>query len=162
MARVKAHVIETASKDYLRSKIDSYYQNGDALVRGWDERDYGIDLVIEFFEDGCPTGNMAYLQIKATENTIAKNKRTDDVSCNGVSACSLEYAKQNKIPFILIYISLAEPKEFYFIDIQSLDVNKLLKSAQENSRNSTTVRIPHVNRCGDDISGLMKLIRSYF
>ena len=162
MPRIPSHVIETKSKDYMRSIIDSFYKNGDALVRGWDERDYGIDLTVEFFENGCPTGNIAYLQIKSTESRITKNLKTEDVSCSGVSACSLEYAKQKKIPFILIYISIAEPIEFYYIDIQSLNVEALLSVACDNDSKKTTVRIPVTNRCDNDITPMIGLIQSYF
>lgn len=128
MPRTKSHIIETNSGDYFKTIIDSLYPNNDALVRQWTEKDYGIDFVVEFFNDGYPTGNIAYVQLKGTEEKIKKNKLSDYVSCPNVSLCSLEYAKQDKIPFILIYVSLAEPKEFYFIDIQSLDVDQLYKS----------------------------------
>ncbi len=73
MPRTKTHVLETNSKDYIRSKINSYYPNGDALAREWNEKDYGIDLFVEFFKNGIPTGNIAYIQLKATENQIKKN-----------------------------------------------------------------------------------------
>lgn len=162
MPRTKPHVIETNSKDYIRTKINSFYKNGDALVREWNERDYGIDLVIEFFQDGYPTGEMTYLQIKATEDTIIKNVRSNDVSCPGVSLSTLEYAKQKRIPFILIYISLKDPKEFYFIDIQSLNVEELYKKAKGNSTKKTTIKIPSINRSDGDLTSLFQLIKKYF
>ena len=52
MSRSKPHVIETKSRDYLRSKIDDFYENGDALFREISERDYGVDAIIELFENG--------------------------------------------------------------------------------------------------------------
>lgn len=162
MPRTKTHVLETNSKDYIRSKINSYYPNGDALAREWNEKDYGIDLFVEFFKNGIPTGNIAYIQLKATENQIKKNSKTEDISCPNVSACSLEYAKQRKIPFILIYISMIEPITFYYVDIQSLNVNELLHKSNKNSSRKTTVRIPIKNVSNGNLDGLFNLIYKYF
>ncbi len=162
MPRNQAHVIETRSKDYIRNKIDSYYSNGDALVREWNERDYGIDFVVEFFCDGTPTGNIAYLQLKATEEKIKKNEKSNDVSCSNVSLSSLDYAKQRKIPFVLIYISMSEPVEFYFVDIQSLDVVALIERAKSNATKRTTIKIPISNKSTGDMAIMFDLIKSYF
>ena len=54
--RSSSHVRETVARDMVRSKINSFYHNGDALIREWSERDYGIDFVLELFDGGCPTG----------------------------------------------------------------------------------------------------------
>ena len=162
MPRTKSHVVETNSINFIRNKVDSFYSNGDALFREWNEKDYGIDLVIEFFDNGYPTGNIAYLQIKATESKIRKNITSDDVSCPNVSSSSLEYATQNKIPFILIYISMIDPIEFYFIDVQSLNVRKLIKKAKENETSRTTVKIPLTNYSKGDMTSLFRLIKQYF
>ncbi len=162
MPRTSTHVIETTSKDYIRNQINSYYGNGDALVREWNERDYGIDFVVELFDNGIPTGNIAYLQIKATSKHIEKNKQTNDVSCANISASSLDYAKQKKIPFVLLYVSICEPREFYFVDLQSFDVNNLIKRANCNESKSVTVRIPIKNRCTDNnLDDFFQLIKSY-
>ena len=56
MSRISSHIIETKTRDYIRSVIDNYYENGDALFRELSERDYGIDGLIELFCDGDPTG----------------------------------------------------------------------------------------------------------
>ena len=162
MTRTRSHVIETNSINFIKTKIDSFYQNGDALAREWNERDYGIDLVIEFFNNGYPTGNIAYLQVKATESKIHKNIRSDYISCPNVSSSSLEYANQNKIPFILIYISMSQPIEFYFVDIQSLNVGNLIEKANKNLTNKTTVKIPSINNSKGDFTSLFELIKRYF
>lgn len=67
MSRNSNHVRETKSRDMVRGLINSFYANGDALVREWAERDYGIDFVLELFEDGVPSGKIAFLQIKGTD-----------------------------------------------------------------------------------------------
>ena len=160
MSRSISHVRETASRDMVRSKIDNFYSNGDALVREWSERDYGVDFVLELFENGNPTGKIAFLQIKGTANPIEKLKNSDEVSCHNVSLSSLEYAYQRRIPFILIYASIAEPKCFYYVDLQSAIKQISLKEDRKSS--DITIRIPLENMVKDDLSGFFNLINSFF
>ena len=162
MPRERSHYIETKSKDYFRSLLDNYDSNGNVLVREWTEKDYGVDFVVEFFDDGHPTGNIAYLQLKATENKIKRSSDGSYVSCKDVTAGCLEYARQKKVPYILVYISLAEPREFYFVDVQSLDVEKAYIKAKNNITGKTTIRIPSSNFSDGDLMGFMELINKYY
>lgn len=114
--RVPPHVVETRARDYIRNQIDNFYKNGDALFRELTERDYGIDAVIELFDNGNPTGKFALLQIKSTEKTIKPLKTCNCVSCK-ISVSNAQYALQNNIPVMLIYVTLSKPKGFYFISI---------------------------------------------
>lgn len=162
MARTSSHVIETNSINMIKNKIDAFYQNGDALARNWTERDYGIDLVIELFDNGIPTGKLAFLQVKGTQKTIEKLKRSDEVSCPNISMSSLDYAKQNRIPFILIYASIAAPECFYYIDLQSIIGTLTQKDDSEKPQKSTTVRIPYKNCIYKDLSNFFLLINQYY
>ena len=76
MTRTLTHVIETNSKDCVRSRIDGSGDCGDYLYRELSERDYGVDAIIECFEDGIPTGKIGFLQIKGTSKEIAPLKNT--------------------------------------------------------------------------------------
>ena len=104
-SRISSHVIETKVRDSIRSRINSYYSNGDALFRELSERDYGIDAVIEIFSDGVPTGKLTLVQIKGTEKTIQPLKTKNCVSCR-ISSSNAMYALQKKIPVFLIYTTL--------------------------------------------------------
>ena len=75
MKRASTHIIETKSTDIFRAKVNGFYQNGDALFRDITERDYGIDGLVELFEDGCPSGEIALVQIKGKEDTIIPLKK---------------------------------------------------------------------------------------
>ena len=88
MSRIPSHVIETKTRDYIRSVIDKYYENGDALFRELSERDYGIDGLIELFREGDPTGQIALVQIKGTSNTIQPLKNKDVVYPNVINPLS--------------------------------------------------------------------------
>lgn len=161
MPRTSSHVIETNSINMVKNKIDRFYSNGDALARNWQERDYGIDLVVELFNDGIPTGKIAFLQIKGTKNIIAKLKNSNEVSCSNVSVSSLDYAKQRRIPYILIYASISKPECFYYLDLQSV-IDTLISKINQISAKSITVRIPHENCANEDLSDFFSLINRYY
>ena len=72
MTGTSTHVIETC----VRSRIDGFGDCGDYLYRELSERDYGVDAIIECFEDGIPTGKIGFLQIKGTSKEIAPLKNT--------------------------------------------------------------------------------------
>lgn len=82
-SRTNTHAIETRSCDLCRIIINSYFENGDALVRELTGKDYGVDFLLELFSNGFPTGNIAFLQIKGTVQDIDENKSY--VFCPGVT-----------------------------------------------------------------------------
>lgn len=163
--RTKPHARETVSRDMVRAKIDSFYENGDALFRDWSERDYGIDAVVELFEDGCPTGKIAFIQIKGTSKPIEALKRGElkgkAVSCHEVSDSSLDYAWQNRIPLILVYASMAKPHCFYYVDLQS-QIEDIEKRRKKEDQSLHTVHIPIENYAESDLAGLFALINTYY
>ena len=160
-----SHAKETKSRDMVRTKIDSFYENGDALFREWSERDYGIDAVVELFENGCPTGMIAYIQIKGTSKKIEAIKKGElkgkAVSCGGISDSTLDYAQQKRIPMILIYASLARPECFYYADLQS-QIDDIEKRRTKDNQAEHTVHIPIENYAENDLSGFFDLIKSYY
>ena len=159
MSRKNPHRIESKSRDMVAMKID-YSNSADALTRTLSERDYGIDLLVELFDNGIPTGKIAFLQIKGTQSKIEKLKNYNFVSCPGISRSSLDYVKQNRIPFILIYASINNPMCFYYIDLQSCIatlINKLKPTQKEIS-----VRIPVSNYVDQDLSKFFSLINQYY
>lgn len=159
MARTNAHVIETKTRDFIRNKIDNYYENGDALFREVTERDYGIDALIELFDNEIPTGMIALLQIKGTEKTIVPLKEENSISCS-ISASNFRYALQCNIPVILIYATLSKPNGFYYMRIQDAITEDLRVKA--NNQSSITIRIPETNNAMDNFEGLFDLIREYY
>lgn len=156
MSRTNTHKIETKSKNVFRSIIDSN-EYCDALVRDINERDYGIDFMVELFECKNPTGIIAFIQLKGTEKEIELLKSGNEVSCYGVSSCSLLYGNQNNIPFIIVYLS-TKTEEFYFIDIQSLNLN-----FSSESTNNMTIRIPSENKCDkNNVKKFIDTIKKYY
>ena len=136
MSRINQHRTETISRA-LFSKITAEYSNNGVtlLFRELSEQDYGVDGLLEIFENNKPTGKCAYIQLKSTEKTIEKLVNSDEVSCPGISKTNLYYCHQNNIPLILVYISIVD-ETFYFIDIGKLDLK---------TKDKITVRIPVSN-----------------
>ncbi len=159
--RTPTHVIETKSRDKIRTIIDNY-QNGDALFREISERDYGIDAVLELFHEGNPTGKFALLQLKATEKTIVPNKDNTFISVPGITLANANYALQNNIPVILIYTSITKNTAFYYSSLQDLITEEIVQKINNNLSNKTTVRIPIENCILDNIQPLINLIEEFY
>lgn len=158
MARTSTHVIELNSKDCVRSRINSFGENGDYIFRELSERDYGIDALIECFDGGVPTGKIAFLQIKGTDSLIVPLKRTPVVSCGSISVSNLHYAKQDRIPVIIIYVSLKNERPMYYADLREISRGVVYKEDADR----VTIHIPQDNYIYDDISPVLKIIDSYY
>ena len=124
--RIPPHVVETRSRDNIRSLID---RDGVALFRELTERDYGIDAIMELFESECVTGKFALLQLKGKEHKIVPLKGSEEISCS-ISASNASYALQQNIPVILIYASLEEKENFYYVALQSALTDDHLKKLE--------------------------------
>lgn len=154
--RIPAHNVETQSRDLVRTKID---ENGDALFREITERDYGIDAIVELFDNGNVTGKLALLQIKSTQKAIVPLKRGEEISCK-ISSSNAQYALQNNIPVILIYTSLQEKGNFYFANVQSILKEHIHKI--KRGQKSITVKIPLINSTQESIQPFFDIINSFY
>jgi len=156
MSRTGPHIIETKSKDIIRSKIDKFYQNGDALYRELTERDYGIDALIELFKEGNPTGSLALLQIKGTEKKFKALKRKPYISIQ-ISTSNAKYGYQNNIPIMLLYVNTLNDEDIYYVKLQeavgSIAQNKI-KEQKEIS-----INIPISNCIKEDLEPFFETIR---
>lgn len=157
MARISPHYIETKSKDCVRNRINEFGDKGDYLFRELSERDYGIDGLIECFEDGNPTGKIGLLQIKETDSLISPLKTSNVISC-GVSISNLFYVKQKRIPIIILYISLKEECPMYYADLRIISKDFVYKVDAKH----VTIHIPYDNCIYDDITPLINIINSYY
>lgn len=157
MSRLPSHVIETQSTDIFRIKVNSYYSNGDALFRNITERDYGIDGIIELFENESPTGIISLIQIKGTENKIVPLKTHDSVSCQ-ISISNVNYAFQRNIPVIVVYLSIIDSL-FYYVCLNDI-VDDI--SDEIYNKKSITIRIPNKNLIVNDLEPLFSKIRDFY
>lgn len=156
MPRIDSHKTETKSRDWLRAKINEL---DDALFRELSERDYGVDAIVELFSNGMPTGRLALLQIKGTENAIVPMKREPFVGCT-ISTSNAYYALQNNIAVFLAYVSLKKPVCCYYVNlydtVKDIDSGKLLE--QKN----ITIHIPQEQLFIESAETMLEKIKAFY
>ena len=156
-SRVSSHIIEEQAKDRIRIIINT---DGNAIFRELTGRDYGVDAIIELFDDGIPTGKIAFVQIKGTCSAIPTLLRTPNyVSCPNISISNLNYSFQNNIPVILLYTSLKGEEGFYYTVLNNNKDNDIKSKLEQNT---ITIRIPTNNYIVDDINQLFNIINNFY
>lgn len=154
--RISPHRIETQTCDIVRTIID---KDGVALYRDITGRDYGIDAIIEIFDDGRVTGKFALLQIKGKQRKIVPLK-SGVISCK-ITASNAEYAFQHNIPVVLVTTSLEEKENFYYVALQEVITKEHLRKIEAGQK-EITVHIP-VNSCIiENKQGFFKLVESFY
>lgn len=96
------------------------------LIRGLEERDYGIDLQVEMFDTAIPTGGLAMIQIKGTDKSfkLKKSKNNDKPIKFRLKTKTIEYAMLFACPFFLFYVSNPD-STIYFVHIQKyMEINE--------------------------------------
>lgn len=156
MQRKNSHIIETRSCDSIKSKVN---KSGNLLYREITGRDYGIDGIIELFDNGNVTGKFALAQIKGTSHKIIPLKSAPDyVSCT-ISSSNANYALQNRMPVILFYVSIEADEAddcIYFMDIRQAINDKERKKITKQK--NITIRIPIDNRDYGTMNEVYKII----
>jgi len=151
--RNHSHKIATGVKNNVRKIIDK----GDFLFRDITEVDYGIDAVIECFDEENITGKLILLQLKGTSKHIIPLKDKPVISCS-ISTSNAMYAFQKNIPVLLILASEKAENMFHYVFLQDISFNKELIKKQK----TITVHIPVENTISDNVNHLTKLINSYY
>lgn len=115
----------------------------DWLIRNMDERDYGIDLMFEVFNTRFPTGRIAFVQSKGTEDAFVRNG--DSVVLNKFPVKTIEYALRLSAPFFVFYTTL-KSSETVFVWLQRYALTKLSASTPKwREHESATLYFPDEN-----------------
>lgn len=141
--RVKNHVIDEKACKIVSIKLGEEWVERD--VTG---RDFGIDKIIERFEGEYATSEIMMLQIKGTESVIDENNPRLSISTK-----TLLYAEWFASPFILIYCSINNPQQCYYLWLQEY-IRIRLNFENDNWRNQeeNTVYFPKKNILGSEES----------
>jgi len=134
------HRIETRA---VRSAISD--MSPDWLVRSLEDRDYGVDLLIEFFaDDRFPTGMFANAQSKGMEGKASH--LTDGSISAKIPLKTLLYAQRISQPFFLLHTSLEEDKTYFAWLQRSIryTLRKGWESGKEDSERSIRIPSHHV------------------
>lgn len=135
MARTREHVIETETRRIVVSLLPA-----DQFVeRDQSERDYGVDLIVECFDAGEPSGAYLLFQLKGTDNLPpapdAKSIAFD------LEVKRLRRAERFITPLLLIWCPVqAEHRVFWFLWLQEY-IRVVLNNEKPKWREQETVRL---------------------
>ncbi len=151
--RTIQHIIDTKAVKQVFNSIPEH-----CVIRELTERDYGIDLMLELFEeDGfddkknpiyTSSGHVCYLQLKGTDSKKKVNKKDGTISYS-IDKKSLLNVEKYATPFILtrVYTNSLN-NEIYFLWLQRY-ISEVLDVMNPNWRtekpNSVTLYIPLKN-----------------
>ena len=114
------------------------------VLRDLTERDYGIDRIAERFHDECGTSEMLILQIKGTKSNIDKNNPRFSLETK-----TLIYAEMFSVPFLLLYCSVNEPSQCYYLWLQEyIRVRLNYENPKWRTQATNTVYFPKENLLG--------------
>jgi len=162
--RTYQHIIDTKAVRQVLNAVPEH-----CVVRGLSERDYGIDLMIEFFSKNGTnkhghdifnsTGHVCYLQIKGTDSPLKINK-DKTISCS-IDKSFLLYAERFPTPIILTRVStLKSNSVIYFLWIQryiSDELDIFSPTWRTDKQESLTVHIPTHNKLTKAFSKIEKI-----
>lgn len=160
-SRILPHEIETVSKDNIRSIINA---DGRGLFRELTERDYGIDAMVEVFEEGFVTGKFGLIQCKGKKDAITPLVTCPDyVSCPGITRANIQYLEQDNTAVIVTYGSMRDRNSFYYADLKEILSDNQIEALNSGTNNTkVTVRIPIANNAEDNIDGFFEIINRYY
>ena len=147
--RPESHIIDTRARRLVPLVFPSEWEH-----RELTGRDYGIDMIIEVFINGIPTGKMLSLQIKGTSLNI--DDSTDIISYD-IPVNTLRYSELFISPVILVICPINDKKNIlYFLWLQEY-IRVVLNYENPNWRlNKSKVRL-HIPAENNILSNLEKL-----
>ena len=143
--RTDTHIIDTRAVRTVIAVLPEFW-----LLRNVEERDYGIDLLLEIFEEHTgaqklehyPTGNLILAQVKGRQEKFGQS-----VKFYGFPLKTLLYAELFPIPFLLFYVSL-DAKQVRFVWLQKYIQVKLDRQQpnwREGSSGPVNIEFPPDN-----------------
>lgn len=141
--RTITHIHDTKAVRLVLEKIPDSW-----LVRNMEERDYGIDLLLELFEEiheglQNPTGQLLLFQIKGKADSWDNSKKEN--TFYQFPSKTLEYAKLFNIPFFVVEATLND-SQVHFMHLQKYAKIKTLNSTAEK----INIDIPTENDLGKE------------
>ena len=139
--RTNTHEIDTLACSIIATKINRNWE-----IRELTGRDFGVDRIVERFEDGFATSEILMLQIKGTETEIDTNNPRFSLETK-----TLLYAEMFSVPFILGYCEVTHPEKCYYLWLQEY-IRVRLNYDNPNWRNqgTNTLYFPKNNILGTD------------
>lgn len=151
--RINNHEIDTEACKVVVSKFDRNWE-----IRDITGRDFGIDKIVERFEDGYATSEMIMLQVKGTDKEIDYNNPRFSIDTK-----TLLYAEMFASPFLLVYCSVKDSNQCYYVWLQEyIRVRLNFEKNNWRSQRTNTIYFPQKNILGTDYSAEHLLYISKF
>lgn len=161
--RTYQHIIDTRSVKRVLNLLPEHW-----VIRELTERDYGIDLIVEVFEEADvdshghttyeSTGAVFHIQVKGTNSGLSAN--SDGNISYSLSKSALTYSESFSAPFLLFRVDVSSPvANSYFVWIQRYikDVLDLQNPKwRTDSQDSFSIYLPQQNEV---TAGLKKIER---
>lgn len=141
--RIESHRIDTQAVRVVRTNLTP-----DWMERGTEDRDYGIDMMLEAFDGDQPTGVLILFQIKGHAASFEQ-----EISM-AVPVKTLLYARMFQTPFFLLTVSVADDRA-YFVWLQKYINTRLVEHKLWERQEHVTVHFPRDNIF--DAAGLRKI-----
>ena len=118
--------------------------SADWVVRELSDRDYGVDLKLEYFDNNKPTGVVVFLQVKGTSSVI--KPKNNQIIFKNFPTRTLNYCALFPEPFALIHLSINNDEPIYFLWLQKYITHELNDNENTKLEQGTiSLKIPVCN-----------------
>jgi hypothetical protein len=132
--RPESHETDSEARRLVAAAIPPQWEH-----RELSGRDYGLDMQVEVFSEGRPTGGLLLLQIKGTQATAPPE---DQSLAYDVPVRMVRYARLFAVPVMLVVCHVrATPATCHFLWIQEYVRVVLSNENREWEQNRSTVRV---------------------
>lgn len=146
--------IDTHRTDTLAVREVERQLSADWIVRHQQDRDYGIDLMVEVFDGNTPTGGLVLLQIKGTAAPFSP-----PVQLHSFPVKTLLYAQMFSAPFFLFHVSVPDEK-IYYVWLQKYIGTRLESDTPDwRTQGTVTIDFPESNVLPKGLERIAKLAR---
>lgn len=134
--RISQHEIDSEACKIVANKFDRNWE-----IRDLTGRDFGIDKMVERFENGYATSEILLLQIKGTKKEIDTNNPRFSLETK-----ELQYAEMFTTPLILVYVSIKNSQQCYYVWLQEyIRVRLESDNPKWRKQNTNTIYFPKDN-----------------
>lgn len=137
--RIHTHQIDTRACSIISTKFSQNWE-----MRDLTGRDFGIDKIVERFQDSYATSEIILLQIKGTETEIDINNPKFSLETK-----TLIYAEMFTVPFVLVFCDVLNPEKCYYLWLQEyIQVRLNYENPNWRKQQTNTVYFPPENILG--------------
>ena len=134
--RVLSHEVDSEACKLVDRSFDKEWE-----IRELTGHDFGIDKMVEYFEDNVATGKTLLLQIKGTKDAIDEGAPRFQMPVK-----TLRYSELFTTPFLLIYASLKDQSCYYLWLQEYIRVILNYDKPSWKTQKTVSVRFPQTNK----------------